>query len=566
MTHMKIHQLPQHIISKISAGEVIERPAYAVKELIDNSIDAGASVIEIHIEEAGLKRITVVDNGEGMNRKDIEKCFLPHATSKLRDEHELVGIKTLGFRGEALSSIAAISTLTIRSRTADQPGGIEIIIRNSEIENVSPIGTPPGTIVMVDNLFLNVPARKKFLKSERTEFRLITDIVTHFSLSYPKIHFILVHNKKLVLDLPAKSQIEERVKVILGASIFDQLVPLSFEEGYIKISGFIGKPQVASKQNLKQFLFVNNRHVNDRIISLAVKEAFGTLLPASSTPIFLLHLTLPPEIVDVNIHPRKEQIAFINAKQIFDAIKQATSETLQNHNLTFKLVKFKEETSARVGETTSFSGILLKESVLPWDRTPEVTIKPSTQLIQVHQTYIFSQTKDGILLVDQHAAHERILYEKFVKAFETQKQKNENYVLGKPLSIELSINESQLLEEYHYFFQETGFVIDHFQGTHFIIRSIPILFKGRNIEKIVMDLLADLEHEIVKDIDIRSHRMLAFLACRAAYKSGDLMTQEQMKEILTDLEDTPNNATCPHGRPTRIPLSLEELHRLFKRL
>lgn len=561
----KIIQLPQNIISKISAGEVIERPAYAVKELIENSIDAKADIIEIHVEDAGLKRITILDNGEGMSRKDLEICFLPHTTSKLRDEHELVGIKTLGFRGEALSSIAAIATLTIQSRTQNDLSGTQVIIRNGNLESISPIGTPPGTIVTVDHLFFNVPARKKFLKSERTEFRLITDMVIRFALSYPSIHFVLTHNKKTILDLRAKDNAFERVKVLLGASLFDQLIPLRFEDGYIKIFGLLGKPQVASKQNQKQFIFVNNRHITDRMISLSVKEAFGTLLPASTTPIFLLHINLPPELVDVNVHPRKEQIAFINARQIFDALKQATVETLNSHNLTFKLAKFKQESSARLGETTSCSGVFLKETVLPWNRGEEMTAKPTNSLIQIRQTYIFFQTKDGMFFLDQHAAHERILFEQFVKAFKNKKLQGESYELSDPFFIDLSLTETQILDEFADWFEKLGFHFEHFQGNSFLIRKAPVVFKGRNLENILREVLSDLENETPRDIDTRSQRMLTFLACGAAVKSGDVLTQNFMQDIVNLLDKTPHNVTCPHGRPTRIQITWDDLNKLFYR-
>ncbi len=561
----KIIQLPEDIISKISAGEVIERPAYAVKELIENAIDANATIIEIHIEAAGLKKIIVQDNGEGMNKEDLKLSFLPHTTSKLRNEHELIGIRTLGFRGEALSSVAAVSTLTIRTRRHNDPGGTEVVVRNGKVESILPIGTPPGTIVTVNNLFLNVPARKKFLKSDKTEFRLITDIVTHFSLSYPLIHFVLTHNNKIILDLSKRQNLSDRIKVLLGQSLSQELLPLNFEDSMIKLIGFIGKPQSSSKQNQKQFLFINNRHVTDRMISLSVREAFGTLLPASSTPIFILYLELPPEIVDVNVHPRKEQVAFINAKQIFDGVKQAVTQVLQENNLTFNLAKFKFESSEKIGETTSIAGKYIKESVLPWNRNEAILFKPTNKLLQIHQTYILLETKEGLVLIDQHAAHERILFEEFMHSFEVNKKSKTSFEFPKPLTLSLSLKETQLMEEYIPYFENSGFSIEHFQGSNFVVRNAPIIFRGRNIEKIIRDMLSDLEIEAIKSIDIRSQRMLTFLSCRAAVKKGDVLTSKQMKDIIKKLEVTSNNATCPHGRPTRIQISIDEIDKLFKR-
>lgn len=561
----KIIQLPDDIISKISAGEVIERPAYAVKELIDNAIDAHADVIEIHIEGAGLKKITVQDNGEGMSKDDLELSFLPHTTSKLKDHYELIGIRTLGFRGEALPSIAAISTLTIRTRRYTDPGGTEVVVRNGMEESISPIGTPPGTIVTVDNLFLNVPARRKFLKSEKTEFRLITEIVTYFSLSYPSIHFVLTHNNKMILDLSKRQDLSDRIKVLLGPSLSDNLLSLNAEDGMVKLKGFIGKPQSALKQNQKQFLFINNRHVTDRMISLSVREAFGTLLPASSTPVYILYLEIPPEIVDVNVHPRKEQVTFINAKQIFDAVKQAVSQVLQENNLTFNLAKFKYESSGKIGETTSIAGKYIKESVLPWNRNEAITFKPTNKLLQIHQTYILLQTKIGVVLVDQHAAHERIIFEEFTNSYEVNKKAKISFEFPQPLSLNLSLNDTQLMEEYISHFEDLGFSIDHFPGNNFVVRSAPIIFRGRNIEKVIRDMLIDLESETIRSIDTRTQRMLAFLSCRAAVKRGDILTDKQMKDIIKKLELTLNNTTCPHGRPTKIQISIDEINKLFKR-
>ncbi|HVZ58821.1 MAG TPA: DNA mismatch repair endonuclease MutL [Patescibacteria group bacterium] len=562
---MKIYTLPDSVVAKISAGEVIERPAYAVKELIENSIDARASTIDIQIEDAGLKQIIVQDNGEGMSEEDLKLSFLPHTTSKLDDEHDLIGIKTLGFRGEALASIAAISTLTIKTREKQNPAGYEITIRHGDIEHAGPVGTPPGTIVRVDTLFLSVPARKKFLKSAKTELRLITNVVTNFALSYPSLHFVLTHNGKTIFDLPGRENNLGRIKQLLGNSFFEELLPVALEDGFIQISGFIGRPQSALKNNARQFVFVNQRTVTDRMIQTAVKEAFGSLLPSSSTPIFILEITVPPEIVDVNVHPRKEQISFTNAQEIFAAVKQAVSESLQENNLTFKLAKFRTENSARLGETTSFSGELLKSAVLPWDRSEKIAIKPSERLMQIHQTYIFVPTLEGLGLIDQHAAHERILFEEFVTTFVKKKKDQQAYELNKPLTFDLSLSESQILEEFDQIFTELGFTIDHFQGSTFIIRTAPAVFKGRNLEKIIKDMLVDMAEGELPTIDLRTERMLAFLSCRAAVKAGDVLTERQMKDIIKRLEKTANNATCPHGRPTRIQISIAELDKLFKR-
>ncbi len=357
----------------------------------------------------------------------------------------------------------------------------------------------------------------------------------------------------------------DRVRALLGAAIFEHLIPLQFEDGYIKIAGFLGKPQIASQNQQKQYLFVNNRKVTDKLISLAVKESFGTLLPAANTPVFLLHISLPHEVVDVNVHPRKEQVSFMNSRMIFDGVKLAVTQTLIAHNVTFHLAKFQEE-STRKGETQSFTGQLLKEMVLPWDRQSLGTQIKNAPIIQIHQTYLLTSTKDGMVLIDQHAAHERILYEQFVQAFEQAEKKKQTYALKKPVTLDLSVIDKQLMEEYKEIFCNLGFILEPFQGESFLIRKAPVLFKGRNIERIIKDILDDLSQDVIpKTIGRRSQRMLAFLSCRAAVKAGDVLTTEQAKEIVESLEKMKNNVTCPHGRPTKVFVSLEHLHKYFKR-
>ncbi len=562
----KIIHLSDHVVAKIAAGEVIERPSYAVKELVENAIDAHASLIEVHLENAGLKKITIIDNGEGMSREDVSIAFLPHTTSKLTNEDHFLGIKTLGFRGEALSSIASISTLTIKSRLHNHPEGTVVTVRNGTLEAISPVGMPPGTIVSVDNLFLNVPVRKKFLKSDKTELRHIIDMMVHFALAYPSIHFIVTHNKKKIFDLSKKEEISERIKTLLGISFFEQLLPLQFDDGHVEITGYIGKPNIATRYNQKQYIFVNNRFVSDRMISLAAKEAFGTLLPSSYSPVFLLYFNVPAETVDVNIHPRKEYIAFINQKHIFDATKQAILQTLNEHNITFRLAAFREEYSAKLAEINSTTGQILKQKVLMPEKSTQGNLIKHAPFIQIDNTYILTIGKNGILLIDQHAAHERILYEQFVEAFLQEKEKKLIYELPTLHTIDLSLSEKHLIEEYESVFNELGFTFENFQGNSIILRTIPQVFKGRSLEKIIKDFLSDLSEKLeIKDIDSPTQRMLTFISCRSAVKSGDKLATKQMKEIVKSLEKIKNNHTCPHGRPIQIEITTLDLDKLFRR-
>lgn len=560
----KIHRLPQHIISKIAAGEVIERPAYAVKELLENAIDAKATIIEIQIEESGLKRITVSDNGEGMSKEDLEICFLPHTTSKLKHPEDLTKIKSLGFRGEALAAIAAVSHMTIITRTPKDIGGRIIQIKGGIVEDSAPIGSPIGTIVTAEGLFYSVPARKKFLKSAQTEFRHITETVLKYALMFPEIHFVLKHNKKTVLEFPPKKTGEERILSLFGSSLMDEMMKLAYEDGHIRIEGMIGKPQVALKQNQKQYIFVNKRSISDRMISLSVREAFGTLLPSSHTPVFFLSITLPHEHVDVNIHPRKEQVAFAQQKQLFDAVKTAVTEILKENNITFQLAKFKQEYSAKLGETQSEAGNILKKAVLPWNRSGTIAITTNKTPFQIAHRYIAIETEESVIFIDQHGAHERILYHQFSKAF-TEAGK-ETHKIKTPKRVKLSEPELQTATEYQQKLHDLSFHFTINNASEIELISVPSVLEGRNIEKVFREILGELaEHEEFNILELTGHRMLAFLACRAAVKAEDSLTESEMESLIKQLEVTPNNATCPHGRPTKITVTLHELDNAFGR-
>lgn len=568
----KIIELPEHIVSQIAAGEVIERPAYAVKELLENAIDAGATQIKIDIEQAGLKKIVVIDNGVGMDKADLSMSFRPHTTSKLEN---LSYIKTHGFRGEALSSIAAISTFTIASRRKQDKIGYQITNQGETLsqgltltDNLQPIGMPPGTVVTIQNLFSSVPARKKYLKSEKTEFRHIIDVVTHLAMAYPKIRFQLINNGKQVFDLPQNQTAEQRVASLMSASMVDQMIPVKHEDSYITTKGFIAKPQYNSTSQTKQFTFVNNRFVTDQSVATAVKEAYGVSLPYRTQPIFILFITLPHDTVDVNVHPRKERIKFIENKFVFDSVKQAVAETLAKNNLTFAgndLISdniLPEETYVFTGrDTESFAGQLLKELV-----KEDAGVVDSETFVQIHNCYIVTQSKQGLLVIDQHAAHERILYEQFLEAFQKQMSISATHQLTKSQLLELSISDAQIIEEHLTLFTTLGFEIEPFGENTYKIVAVPKLFKDRKIAPLILEALDDLrQRENIKDIDSRTKKLLAYLACRSAIKAEDKLTNSQMANLVQQLESYPVALTCPHGRPIKVEINQKQLAKAFKR-
>lgn len=554
-----IHLLPEIIIAKIAAGEVIERPGYAVKELIDNSIDAGADFIKIDISQGGLKKITVSDNGRGMSEEDLLDCFKLHTTSKVnKNETSLLGIKSLGFRGEALSSIAAISDLIIQSREKTSPAGTQIELKAGQLETLKPVGVPKGTIITINNLFYTVPTRKKFLKSISTEARLISEIISNFALAFPNIHFVFINNNKTVFDFPKTNNTLDRIQKILGDTITTQLLFFKFEDAYIQASGFLSKPQSAMTVP-KQYLFVNGRRIQDRMISLSVKEAYGNIIESATYPPFILFLNVPPETIDVNIHPRKEQVNFLNSKKTLELIQRAISQTLKENNLIHDthLEKFHISPKSKIGKSIKESTDYLKLF------NPELLDLSNIQ--QIHNLYIISPTKAGLLIIDQHAAHERILYEQFKSEFKSTQLKRERITLKPPQIINLTFSDLEILKENIGEFTQLGFGIEEFSDNTIKLTHIPKVFIDHNLEKIIVEILNNFQSEISKMLDSQTDILLKYLACRTAVKRGDKLTKKQSSELIKKLEETPSNITCPHGRPTKIEFSIQHLNKYFKR-
>lgn len=557
----KIRQLDPHLVSQIAAGEVIERPVYAVKELIENAIDAGADSISVLIQESGLKKIAVIDNGEGMEIADLKESFKPHTTSKLKDADSLTKIATLGFRGEALSSIAAISRLTISSRTREAAAGESIIIKNGKFEKTIPIGMPVGTQVSVDYLFNTVPARKKFLKSKRTEFRLIVDLLTNYALSYPSIHFVLKHENKLIFDLPKTDQLQ-RIETLLGKESFQALLPVAYKDAYVTLSGFIAKPLLTTRTPSKQYLFVNTRHIRDKQLSLSVKTAYGTLLESAMYPVCLLHIALPYEMVDVNTHPRKEEVRFHNQTRLLETIETTIKQTLAKFDL-LPQVRYEEKNDRKV--TESYAGRLLKEKKSPWELSRPLAFGEE-EIMQIHKVYLMVPMQDGIVLFDQHGAHERIRYEQLLASFENEVSKKQTIMLPKPKLIRLTHSENETFLEYQEVLQKIGWEIEPFKQTSYLITSVPNLFQDRDYVSLLQELLESFANVgKAQSVDVVSKKMLAYLACHSAVRAGDTLTKKQARELVMQLEKTANNATCPHGRPTRVFLDIKMLDKLFKR-
>lgn len=550
----KIIELSEDIISKVAAGEVVERPASVIKELIENSIDAKATLIDISVEDAGLKRIRIIDNGEGMDEDDLKKCFKRYTTSKISSLEDLSFIKSLGFRGEALYSIASVSNLTIKSKPKENTAGFSLLVNNGEFVEMSPTGMPDGTHITIDNIFKNIPARKKFLKTPQTEFRHIVDVVSKYALSFTNIRFILSHNGKVILDLPKTKKLEDRVGLILGEEARPLLIPLNFKVNNFSIHGFISKPELcASKDNL--YIFVNNRVVKHKLLASVVKDTYGSLLEPHSYPTAVLFFNVPYGMVDVNVHPRKEEVRFLDDKSILAFTEKAVKKTLEESNLLFEKAFSRKEKSYKSLATE------LKEASEPWS----VKEVENSEILQINNLYLVTGSRKGLLLFDQHAAHEKILFDQFSDTFKNKKK--EVAPLKKSVVINLSPKYSTALEEFLDFFDELGFEIGEFGRCSFKISTAPIIFHQLDLKKIIVETLDDLMTERKpKDIGSFAKKIISYLACRSAIKGGEYLTSSERIKLVQKVLESKSTYTCPHGRPVMIEVSVKELDKMFKRV
>lgn len=553
-----IKKLPQKIITKISAGQVVERPASVLKELLENALDAKSDTIDIQLSQGGLKTIKVTDNGEAMDKKNLAKSFLPHTTNKITQEEDLLAIKSLGFRGEALSSIASFAKMTIRSKQKNEAAGYEFVIKDSKTISQRPHGMPHGTQVIVNNLFSNTPARKKHLKKSRYEYRQCLLVMQSFALSHPEVAFSLMNNKKLVLDLP-KQKKKERIRSLLGDSFFEYMYPIRIKKKHIKIQGYVSHPQASSTTQSKNFIFVNKRSVINKEITKRIKRAYGTILPTKAIPAFILSIDIPYSLVDSNIHPQKNEVKFTNEEMVYEMVKEAAIKTLQKNNFIYT---YRIKNGKFVDQHLFQS---LKDEESPWDMRDAV--KGKGELFFISDVYILTKIKENLVLVDQHAAHERILFNQYLRAFKNFSTKKSIYKLQKPAVISVGKSDEEILNEYSKYFQKIGFDIDHFGDNSYKISQIPNVFKDRDIKALIFSMIDQIKEDETQHIDFdkRVAQTISLLACRSAIKEGERLTKKQAQDLIKKLITEKDYYTCPHGRPTIIRISRYELDRMFKR-
>jgi DNA mismatch repair protein MutL len=557
-----IHIIPEELKNKIAAGEVIERPASVVKELIENSIDAMSSEIIIDIINGGKRLIKVSDNGTGMDREDALLCFQRHATSKLLKEEDLFNIKTLGFRGEALSSIASVSNMKIMTGTKKLNIGTSIELTGGNIKEIKEIVTS-GTTIEVRDLFFNTPARKKFLKKNATELYHIIDIITKESLSHWWISFKLRSDNKLILDLPSSTCYDERILNIYGKEFLDKLIRIKIQDDNITMDAFISNIDNLKNTRTHQFIFINNRPIKDQLINHAVYSAYDGLIPRDKQPIFFIFLKINPEKIDVNVHPTKREVRLDDKEMVYQFIKKHIKSALVEKREQFVKEFLQKNIDIHKGlkdpQTLNTLNNLHTKSILEVSENFELNYKTSLPFINIGDTFIAISGKAGLTLIDFHAAHERILFERFLKGIDLTSSQ-----LLFPKQIQLPLNEYKTIVENSDILMEFGIHIEDFGQNTIIIRSLPDVLIQADIESILLDIASFILKERTSNIPIKKS-IAAKLACHSSLRGMRILSQEEVNNLITELEKTENPEQCPHGRPTRIFFSLDELKKMFKK-
>ena len=571
---MSIRVLPPEVASQIAAGEVVERPASVVKELVENALDAGARQISIMTKDAGRGMIEVSDDGIGIPAKDLPLTVSRHATSKLSTADDLFHIQTLGFRGEALASIGSVSHLTLTSRHIDADLGAKLVVEGGHLVSVEPQGSPAGTVAKVANLFYNVPARLKFLKKDTTERRHIEEFVTRYAIAYPDVRFKLQQEDRISVQTNGNGDRREALASLYSLDLARQMLEILAEYEQLKITGFTSSLSFTRSNRREITLFVNGRWVHDVGLVTAVVQAYHTYLMVGRYPQSFLSIELPPELVDVNVHPAKAEIRFREKDKVFSGVQRAVRRALLAHtpvpgvsvdsdiliNGNPELKPFQGSWSRLDYEVDSTG------SQLAWDtqtsKSSETTV-PLLRLVgQVAATYLVAEGPDGLYLVDQHAAHERVLYEQYLSL---RKDSIASQSLLEPVTVDLSPASASLLNDQLDILEGLGFQVEVFGAQTFLVRAVPSLLAGIDPGAALRVVVEDFEEDETPLGTEHEAKLIARICKRAAIKAGQVLSVEEQRELLVGLEACRSPRTCPHGRPTMIHLSVDLLERQFGR-
>ena len=605
----KIHLLPEILAHQIAAGEIVERPASVLKELLENSLDAGASSITIRTEKGGQRLLSVRDNGIGMSPDDSRLAFEHHATSKIHVFEDLSKIRTLGFRGEALPSIAAVSKLTLRTSEKSDSSmikpGTEVQYQGGELAKIQEISWPNGTEVLVEDLFYNLPARKKFLKSSSTDLGHLTRQLTHFCLAHPSVQFQFTHHGRILVNASASASIEDRIFQVLGESFLENLVSVDYQKNNIKIHGFTSLPHEQRSNTASQFFFINNRIIKDRVIAHAVRHAYRDSMPSRSHAQILLFLEMDPSKVDVNVHPAKTEVRFQDSKTIhsmvFHAIEEALLRnksdlrslartlpiSLQKVSLSSEVyplspalfssskqnIVYRNKHNPIPVDIPSTAALHSKKSDPHWSNIPETSSLSSVPIVlgQFVESFIVAADREGVLLIDQHVAHERILFDKALKAM-TENSSMPTQRLLEPLTLELTVEQWSVLEDLLEELNQNGFAVEMFGNRTIVIRAVPALGEqsdGQELLQEILDSFLQNDDQLTPDgfpLQRRREKIAISLACRSAIKINTPLSFEKIQLLLDQLMDCEVPYTCPHGRPIILRVGIEEILRGFKRI
>jgi DNA mismatch repair protein MutL len=613
----RINILPTHLVNKIAAGEVIERPASVVKELVENAIDAGATRIDVVIEEGGAKLISVSDNGGGMDADDIAHAFTPHATSKISSDDDLFNIHTMGFRGEALASIASIARARIITQQPGESGGWQIEVCGNELGELRPAATSPGTVVTIEDLFFNTPARRKFMRKPSTEFGHISDQLTRLALPHPQVAFTLSHNGRKSMNLPAADSTHARMADVFGPDVAADL--LSIHQGgndTLSINGFIARPSAARASSKWQFVFLNGRFIRDRLLTHAIREAYRGLLDPSRFPTVVVFLEIAPDHVDVNVHPAKIEVRFRDGQAVHSSLLATMRQTLNTADLTpgvqladlpsdalgdrelstddqnrqqslrsaladfFKSAPKPQPTLGFNPHTDSTPNAPAANpaapAVAPFEPatpapapagTPPPTPGPNASegIFQIDNSYIVASRPEGLVIVDQHALHERILYNDLTDRLATSPLESQRLLI--PPTLTVTAAEADAITRAANILARLGITVEPFGPTTVAIQQFPSLLIERKVEPTVFlrDLLDEQAHQDVHTPEAMLENVLEMMACKAAVKAGQPLSTTEMQSLLAQRDDAQRASACPHGRPTTIELSIAQLAKQFGR-
>ena len=606
MEYKKVKELDAHLINKIAAGEVIERPASIAKELIENALDAGSSAIEILVEAGGVARLSVADDGVGITHEDILVAIKRHTTSKISSEDDLFQIRTLGFRGEALASIVEVSKTTITTRTEQDSEGTQVIVEGGNVSSIKAAARARGTTADVRDLFFNTPARRKFLKSDKTEFFHILRMVKRFVLSHPNVHFRLFHNGKSVLNSPPSAELRQTVASLYGVELARSLLDVHSEREGLRVSGLASPPSTSRSDRSDQFIFVNRRFVKDNAINYAITKSYETLLKSDQHPIVFLFIEIDPSIVDVNVHPKKEEVRFADPVSVQAEVKRAITTALTSPQAVPRFetkISSSPKTESNLQPPSHSTIPSTKSALSPWQSRPSMPAPPLSAMAkiqqldlkqevidaqksyaqlqapsaplesfrivgQVHNTYIIVETQQGFEIIDQHVAHERILYEKFLEQMSAGRIARQRLLI--PITIELPPDQAQLLaQQIQMLDEKLGIGLEHFGGSSFILRDWPQIlsdsltkdeFKGT-----IGHILQALEQEDSISLEDLAKHVAASFACESAVVKNSPLRPEEMISLVRQLKQMKNPNTCPHGRPIVISYSVEDLEKKFGR-